>query len=392
MDAAEKWSIENSDRFDDTEATIQQVGLNIVFVVDVSGSMKSNLANDNTANPWTNSRYKATADAIQAALTTLKENPLNKVSFVFYSGMVRSGTSGCSASSSGTFTSTCSLRYQTALADVTSIGNVTSSDGYIKVGSQSVAVSGGTYTQLGVLKARDILVSGPDRNSQIPVVILLTDGAPTVGRTTLEVGNGNLGNGTETNNKLGQIGQYLIQSLIKTKQDLSSAYGGSTVFMYTIGLGVNHAFGKFVLDPRIDNLSLISTGCPASSTTNNYNTEWARCELYRIYAKDNGSQYNGVITKSFTGTMSEDELRTNFISIAHDVQEATKITQVCVSVEELAREGYLSKSDIKLTDGTSYSDTFVIASFNEATNQYAYAIARTDEQISTCRALASNNN
>ena len=392
LDAAEKWSIENNDKFDDTEASVQQVGLNIVFIVDVSGSMKENLNDDNNANPWTNSRYKATADAIQSALTTLKENSLNEVSFVFYSGLT-GNIDNCSTSGR-TWTAECSLRYVTSLSTIDSTGDVTATSGYIKIGNVSTAVNGGTYTQLGVLKARDILVSATNRDNRIPVIILLTDGAPTFGRPDTTIGNATLGSGNETSNSdLGEIGEHLIKSLINTRQALSTAYNGSSVFMYTIGLGVNHEFGKFVIDPKVDKLASLSSGCRTSyGSGTTYNLEWARCDLYNRYAKNNGSSYDGVITKSFTGTMTADELNQHFSSIAHEVQEATKITEVCVSVQDLADDGYLSKSDIKLNSGQSMKDTYVIASFNEGTNQYSYSIARTEDQINTCKSLTSNSN
>lgn len=374
LQAAEKWSVENSDKFDDSEGKTIQVGLDIVFVVDVSGSMENSMVEGSYKN-YNNSRYKATAEAIQGALTTLKQNEKSRIAFVYYSGRSagRYG-SGCSTST-GTATSGCSVIYKTDLLPVKNIGDVTSRDGYIVSSGTNVPIDGGTYTQLGVEQAATILLNASNKEGRIPVVIVLTDGEPTWGRKYTNdseyrlLGSSNLGTGSGTS---GALGWYLIRTSMLAKQNISGAYKADT-FFYTIGLGVSTNFGQFILDPKEENLALIKNS-----------REDAAESLYNDYISRQ-SNYN-YATASFSGSMNADELNKYFQQITNDVTEATKVTEVCVSVKELYDSGYLSKSDVKLSDGTSASE-YVLMYYNEPTNQYQFSLAKSTEQKDRCKAL-----
>ena len=86
LNAAEKWSIDNSDKFDDFETKKIKVGLDVVFIVDMSGSMKGKM-NDG------NAKTAATVNSINIALDTLREYEDNRVGFVLFSGRDAGGGS-----------------------------------------------------------------------------------------------------------------------------------------------------------------------------------------------------------------------------------------------------------------------------------------------------------
>ena len=83
--------------------------------------------------------------------------------------------------------------------------------------------------------------------------------------------------------------------------------------------------------------------------------------------------------------MDANALRELFLQISDEVVKATKITQVCVTIDELKDGGYLSK-DAKINEELAKS-TYVLMSENAATNQYGFSIAKTEEQKQQCRDL-----
>lgn len=90
-------------------------------------------------------------------------------------------------------------------------------------------------------------------------------------------------------------------------------------------------------------------------------------------------------TKTFSGNMSASELKNIFIDIATEVTEATKVTSLCITIDDLKKEGYLSK-DSKINDELA-KNTYIIISENAATNQYVFSIAKTEEQKQQCQSL-----
>ena len=354
LDAAEKWSIENSDKFDDGENTIISVGLDIVFIVDMSKSMYICLdgtnANSHSLQDCTKhggARYEAAAEAINNAVQTLRQNEKSKIDFVFYNANVTSYSQG-------------------AMLNISNIQSVTHnheklpaqcydcSKGYINIirtnnSSQSFKMAQGTNTTDAFKAAINKFSGATDR---FPVVILLTDG------------EANYLNGRESSD-YGNVGKVLIKSYVEGEKTLKQKYNDSKVFIYTIGLGVESKFGQFTINPKY-----------ADAPNMNTNSESMAKQLYDKYLSKQEAiddKYE-VITKSFSGNMSAEELNRYFASIAKDVQAATEVKQVCVSISELYENGYLSKEDIKLNNGESVKNSYVVANYNEATNQYKYSI------------------
>ncbi len=72
-----------------------------------------------------------------------------------------------------------------------------------------------------------------------------------------------------------------------------------------------------------------------------------------------------------------------FNTIVTEVADSTKITEVCVSIEDLYKEGYLKRKDADFS--TDEEVKYVIIGYNEAVNQYAFSLAKTDKQKKTCQ-------
>ncbi len=428
LNAAEKWSINNSNKFDDIETKKISVGLDVVFLVDVSGSMM-------TETGW---KSQGTIDSINIALETLRTNEKNRVGFVFFSGLDVGGGNGVLPLRSAEF----SIRGKSdKLEPIDKVSNLSLSGTTIGFLNKTVNFAGGTYTMLGLQYATKLLLQedGVEKKGRIPVVILVTDGEPSTGvadrivntSNYLQITDADQGHGSTTwclsskvwpvfqdyieysyvSKRCPNVTNYqaseatsrsvtmvwnVIQTSVIAKQQLSNAYGGASMYFYTIGIGLTSDFGKFMLEPnemRLKNLANSRKNTGVDSMNKNTEKYWDTLwhvdiseELYNFINPSDGSPkktgYN-YVTKAFLDSDSLDDLKANFEEIATEISEATKVSEVCVKVKDLQKDGYLSEK-IELTEEW-LDDNYVIMSYNEPTNQFSYAIAETDSQIQTCK-------
>ncbi len=385
LNATEKWAVKNSHRFDDIEGSSFTVGLDVIFIVDVSGSMKYDMNTGKEARNYKNSRMYATTEAINSSLDVLNMNKDNKVGFVFYSGRILSGGGwygggSCSNSTGNGATPNCSVIKKVDLTNIDKIVKLgMTSLSKFSVNRESINVEGGTYTLIGLQQA--LTMFSKNSKSRIPVVILLTDGEPSWGRTMNEsspfaMGNSTIGNGSNESLRTSDNNQ-MVWSIMRTaylmKQELSSNYQAEA-FFYTIGLGVTSNYGEFMLNPAMGTDKL-KNGDSYDKAMYSYMRQVDKSYIYP--------------TAAFLGNMSAEELKKIFVDIATEVTKATEIKELCITVDELKTGGYLS-SDAKINDKLA-QNTYVIISENVATNQYVFSIAKTEEQKKTCQILLSQN-
>lgn len=241
-----------------------------LLVLDLSNSMENSGSDDDLA---------IAANATIGEL--LDMNPANRVGVVLYSGNSTEGNA-----SAGTATVLLPLdRYTTdkigengekvyiehsgdgiRIAQTTTgfwlwattTVNVKDSKGNT-LDSKSKSFDGATYIQNGIYQAAKAMIA--DGNTGLlndtqhkPVVVLMSDGAPTVATTNFsEVGTSNIGNGTSTNNNIVFLSQL---TAAYAKKMIKDAYGVDPL-LYTLGLGVgsdNNAVS--VLDPSKSNATV----------------------------------------------------------------------------------------------------------------------------------------
>ncbi len=189
-----------------------------VLVLDMSSSMSGNVA----------SLAKATNIAMKALY---KSNPNNRVSIVTYSANNENATKIFLP-----------LDTYTATGDyLTSDNNILSVARGVKNAkgntvSGSVTLSRGTYIQGGIAKAKEVLDSRTVVENRIPVVVLMTDGEPTIGSTNIVNPNGDLGFGVGGVYG-GDVYNFATQlSLAYLKQE---AY--KNMLLYTVGVGIDNS-------------------------------------------------------------------------------------------------------------------------------------------------------
>ena len=259
---------------------IIEVPVDVVFVIDTSGSMKNN--NVSTGE----SRAQAAVNALNTAMDTIiKTNPDNRVGVIKFSNAA---------------TVFAPLNYYKNASN----GKYLSYDGTdIKVDMTTTAgqritdatVSGydwsGTYTQHGIAKANEMLQAADttyiDSQGNVlqrkPIVILLSDGEPTYCTSNYsDVLNGpHYGNGvyTQNTNNRGVQGYYTVLSAVYYKNQIAQHYQNSSAAFYTIGLGIDptsvepmlqspasQAYTRAVLNPTSANVAAADNSSVANNS------------------------------------------------------------------------------------------------------------------------------
>lgn len=261
--------------------------VDVVFVLDISGSMKDN------------GRYISMTSAVNQAIgTIMKANAKNRIGIVTFSG--DSSTLLPLDSYHTTDNSTNYLKhgyFKIATSDVIRDSNNRKED-------RSVKVVGGTYTQKGMDAAKDMLEGTSDTKDRVPVVILLSDGIPTYATSKYDdVGKkeDNLGNGS-LNSYTGDTGYYTILTGMDSKEKIKAHYETESKY-YTIGLDIVNNFGKVVLNPTRDNINLLS---------NNEKEGYLKNKLKLSH------DYN-YVNKGYAGNMSGEELNSILQEITSDI-------------------------------------------------------------------------
>lgn len=262
-----------------------------MLVLDLSGSMVDNTATT-TQNDTTDARVKAMVEATNDAIAELMAlNKNNRVGVVLYSGNSNFGTSN-----TGTATLLLPLdRYYVDSAYTDNRGDQFEENEFLQVytnngirvrvsqgkstnnsqtsvivknsnnatvGAQNKQATGGTYTQNGMYLAwkefeavedTTILDSFQAGTKRMPIMVLMSDGAPTTATTNFyNVGTSNVGNGngncaTDSVGFLTQLTGAWVRSSMEDHYD-------NTAKVYTLGFGLNaltsgQSVAESVLDP-----------------------------------------------------------------------------------------------------------------------------------------------
>ncbi len=230
-----------------TVTGMSSVPTDTMLVLDVSGSMNS--SNNNVAEEL----VEAANTSIHTLLT---DNRLNRVGVVLYAA-----SSPAIVLPLGRYTTGADnayLAYSSTGGESVSLDNNTVIEGTSTApSSTSKAVSGGTYIQSGIQMAMEQFTANSNSTTvndtvlgtlkRKPVMVLMSDGAPTYGSTYFEtLESRNLGDGSSSTAALGFTTQL---TAAYAKQAIEAKYGADCLF-YTLGLGTgNSTIATSVLNP-----------------------------------------------------------------------------------------------------------------------------------------------
>ncbi|MBP3435139.1 MAG: hypothetical protein J6K62_02280 [Clostridia bacterium] len=236
-----------------------------MLVLDVSGSMNDNQGNNDAVEDLVNAANASIAKLLEADDT-------NRVGVVLYSGTSSSTNGNANAAvvllPLGRYTATNNayLLYSTSGDDeYVATGTTLREEGKTQVfTSTSKEVVGATYIQKGIqLAMEQFLASSNTATGRMPIMILMSDGAPTLASSNFTSpgtyddddywadGGFDLGNGSSTSAAQGFVTQ-LTAAYAKAK--IEEKYGDDLLF-YTLGFKVNTnttagQIAQSVLDPE----------------------------------------------------------------------------------------------------------------------------------------------
>ena len=356
-----------------TSQTSVKTPLDVVFVLDVSGSM-----NDNDKD-------KKMVNAVNSAITTImKENPDSRIGVVAYSSKEDNNYSNEADAVKlfelGKYTPKTNGKYLTITdssyydydrrqyydKDIISTNVNEQSD-------KSINVYGGTFTQAGIKAGAEMLMSagttytttvnGKEKTiTRTPVMILLSDGDPTYYKTDFKGLTGSRqGSGSDTTEN---EAYYTIRTADYYKQQITSHYYGTTGTMskfYTIGLNMSGTLSETILNPTKANLEKCnSEGTEIIShwwgTTTERNVKG---KLYDKIKNDGDAGQYSYADKSYTGSMSSEELQSIFNTIINDNSTSTETRDITLEESNARRvnlEGIDTSKEFKLTiESTTYN-------------------------------------
>ena len=350
-----------------TSQTSVKTPLDVVFVLDVSGSM-----NDNDKD-------KKMVNAVNSAITTImKENPDSRIGVVAYSSKEDSQYSNTENAITllelGKYTPKTAGKYLTIQENVyydyywkeyydTISTNVNEKN------KTTINVYGGTFTQAGIKAGASILtnatttytttVNGKEKTiTRTPVMILLSDGDPTYYKTDFEGLTGSRqGSGSDTTEN---EAYYTIRTADYYKQQITSHYYGTTGTMskfYTIGLNMSGTLSETILNPTAENVNKCdSEGYDNYGWTSERNVKG---KLYDKIIADGSADKYSYADKSYVGTMTTTDLENIFNTIIDDNSTSTEMRDITLEESNARRvnlEGIDTSKEFKLTiESTTYN-------------------------------------
>ena len=318
-----------------TSQTSVKTPLDVVFVLDISGSMNEN------------DKDKTMVDSVNTAISTImNENPESRVGVVAYSSTYNSKLANANNATTllplGKYTPKTEGKYLTLQEDVLNGTYDTITTNVNEKENQTLNVYGGTYTQAGIKEGADILtsantkftttVNGKQKEiTRTPVMILLSDGDPTYYnedyKTLSEERNGNGSDTTENE------AYYTIKTADYYKRQITSKYYGTTGTkskFYTIGLNMSGTLSETILNPTTANVN-------KCNDEGSYWDYWGsrrnvKGKLYdKIIADGSAGKYS-YADKSYVGSMTTSDLQSIFNTIIND--NSTVEDERAITLEE----------------------------------------------------------
>ncbi len=259
--------------------------------------------------------------------------------------------------------------------------------------SKTMNVYGATYTQYGIYLAYEMLNSATDKEGRIPIVILLTDGEPTVyTRSYNDVGNtnasviGDLGSGHSTTGEY--QGYYTVLSASYYKEKIAGLYTDENgqnlsredVRFYNIGIDLANDTGntscshfrKMIVSPSLETLDdVISCNHTRHETyykelctllNDNQSLWYEYCDKYENM--DNLTLREGI--EAFIKMMVAQEINI----IANPLEAGTNIT----FIDNIGEGMELKEAPILRYNGLNYTVSSKSVSDNVTTYTYSGSV------------------
>ena len=363
-----------------TSATQNTVPVDVVLVLDVSGSMLEYNSSDANGNPQ--SKAEDMVSAVNSTIASImSKNPENRVSVIAFSAN-QGKTKTQVLLPLGTYTAKSPDQYLTYSDDndwdwdwknkkYTEVNEAEISTNVNGKEDVTVSVTGGTYTQTGIYEGAKQLLNATvtyDKDGEgteyepvtrIPIMMLLTDGLPTYASTTwngkpTDSANAD-GNGSGSNTSSDEA-YYTIRTAHYYKGEIGKHYNNTEAKFYTIGFGVSSSdkLANAILNPTAGNI----TACNSGNSTEKilYKKIIKNGKTAGAYSYADGSYLGNMDTETLTNIMN------SFIN-----------ANATVTTERVMTEAELTNKIVELTD----IDTAKEFEISYGTTKYNFEEAKT---------------
>ena len=302
----------------DSETTQREVGLDVVFVLDISGSMRFE---SNEGIP----KVISMVNAVNKAMTEIMKDRNNKVGIVLFTTdatvllPLNVYTARTTSNGIGQY-----IQYTTHEdADGHDLyfinANVTG------MAQNTTEVTGDESMQIGLAKGADMLLQQEDTENRQPITILLSDGVPWY--STTEYDNVTSDNCTEIYQDFA-INNYLtILTANYYKNKVTEHYKDAEALMYTIGFDLTSITAQTLLNPSEENVNAcIESGQAEATTLYNYLTGIE----YIINGKEVRNPYTeyNYADGAYIGEMTAEELDEIFAGIIEEINKVYETTTI----------------------------------------------------------------
>ena len=306
----------NKMTLEETETSEREVGLDVVFVLDISGSMRFE---SNEGIP----KVISMVNAVNKAITEIMKDRNNKVGVVLFTTDA---------------TVLLPLNVYTARTTSSGIGQYIQytthedADGYdlyfinanvTGMAQNTTEVTGDESMQIGLAKGADMLLQQEDTENRQPITILLSDGVPWY--STTEYDNVTSDNCTEIYQDFA-INNYLtILTANYYKNKVTEHYKDAEALMYTIGFDLTSITAQTLLNPSEENVNAcIESGQAEATTLYNYLTGIE----YIINGKEVRNPYTeyNYADGAYIGEMTAEELDEIFAGIIEEINKVYETT------------------------------------------------------------------
>ena len=302
----------------DSETTQREVGLDVVFVLDISGSMRFE---SNEGIP----KVISMVNAVNKAITEIMKDRNNKVGIVLFTTdatvllPLNVYTARTTSSGIGQY-----IQYTTQEDedgnDLYFINN-----NVFEMRESTTEVTGDESMQIGLAKGADLLLQQENTENRQPITILLSDGVPWY--STTEYNNITSENCTEIYQNF-PINNYLtILTANYYKNRVAEHYKDAEALMYTIGFNLTSITAQTLLNPSEENVNAcIESGQADATALYNYLTGIE----YIINGKEVRNPYTeyNYADGAYIGEMTAEELDEIFAGIIEEINKVYETTTV----------------------------------------------------------------
>lgn len=385
-----------------TTETTDTVPVDVVLVLDVSGSMLENNGTDHEPRTKAEDMVSAVNSAIS---TIMAKNPNNRVSVVAFSSTNKRNDKDNYAYTNTTvllplahykssnnkylsYTDDNDWHWNSDMAGNWRYTKVESATISTAVGTnKSIDVTGGTYTQTGIYEGAMQLINeqnvtykkaeGYDTVTRIPIMMLLTDGLPTFASTTWNgkpTDKANANGSKDGSSTSSDEAFYTIKTANYYKSEIGKHYNNTDAKFYTIGFGVDSkdTLANAILNPTEANINACKGNGTAGKLYNKIMQNDQKTAGQYSYA--DGS-YIGSMNTETLGNIMNNFINENTKVTIERVMTETELTEKIIKLDNIDIEKEF-KISFETVDGTTkYNfNEAVVAGLVKTDNNGAYYV------------------